>query len=107
MVDIESRRNSKGICRECREACSGYDHLLPREFHFIGLWGYRVIFCYTPRRVECIKHGIHVEYMPWADGKSDITNVFRLFIAHWAKKLSWKEVGEAFKVGWGQVMDSV
>jgi len=107
VVDIERRRNSKGICRECKKPCPGYDHLLLREFHFIGLWGYRVIFCYTPRRVECFKHGIHVEYMPWAEGKSDITNVFRLFIAHWAKKLSWKEVGEAFKVGWGQVMDSV
>jgi len=106
-VDIESRKNSKGLCMECRKPCSGYDHLERREFYFIGLWGYNVRFYYTPRRVECPEHGIRVEYLPWAEGKSNITNVFRLFIAHWAKKLSWKEVGEAFKVGWGQVMESV
>jgi transposase len=107
VVDIECRRNSQGKCRECKEACPGYDHLPTREFQFIVLWGYRVIFRYTPRRVECAEHGIHVEYMPWAEGKSSITNVFRQFIAHWAKKLSWKEAGEAFKVGWGQVYESV
>lgn len=107
VVDILHRIKSKGLCPECLQGCPTYDHQDQRIFHFIPLLGYRVEIYYEPRRVTCSVHGIHVEHMPWADGKSTLTNAFKLFMAHWAKKLSWKEVGEAFRVRWHQVMESV
>lgn len=107
VIDLESRRNSKGECPECKKKCPTYDHQNERSFQFIPLWGYKVEIHYEPRRVKCSEHGIHVEYMPWAEGKSTLTNAMKLFVAHWAKKLSWKEVGEAFKVGWHHVAEGV
>lgn len=107
VIDLMSRKNTKGKCMKCRHPSPTYDHQKKRVFLFIPLWGYKVEIHYAPRRVECLVHGIHVEYMPWANGKSVLTNTMKLFIAHWAKKLSWKEVGETFKVGWHQVMEAV
>ena len=107
VIDLLPRINSKGLCPTCKESCPTYDHQTKRIFHFIPLWGYRVEIHYKPRRVECCDHGIHVEQMPWAEGKSTLTNAMKFFIAHWAKKLSWKETGEAFKVGWHHVAEGV
>lgn len=107
VIDIEPRKNSKGECPKCKERCSTYDHQSERIFQFIPFWGYNVEIHYIPRRVNCTVHGIHVEYMPWAEGKSILTNVMKLFVAHWAKKLSWKEVGEVFNVGWHHVAEGV
>lgn len=107
VIDLLPRINSKGLCPECKKGSPTYDHQSERKFQFIPLWGYKVEIHYNPRRVECPEHGIHVEYMPWAEGKSTLTNAMKLFVAHWAKKLSWKEVGEAFKVGWHHVRDGV
>ena len=59
------------------------------------------------RRVQCPRHGIVVESLPWADGKSPITKPFKLFLAHWARRLSWKEVAMQFRVSWQNVFESV
>ena len=107
VVDIESKMNSKGLCPACKKSCPTYDHQSERKFIFIPFWGYSVKLHYIPKRVDCLEHGIHVEYMPWADGKSTLTNAMKLFIAQWAKKLSWKEVSETFKVGWHHVVEGV
>ena len=45
--------------------------------------------------------------MPWVDGKYRLTNAYSWFLAGWAKRLSWKEVGEAFHTTWYHVFCSV
>jgi transposase len=76
-------------------------------FSFIPLWGFKVEFSYAPRRIECNLCGVKVEWMPWADGNSHLTNAFKIFLARWAKRLSWKEVGEIFNVSWDTVRQSI
>jgi transposase len=107
VVSIHRRKNSKGLCSRCQEPSPGYDRLGARRFRFVPLWGYIVEFLYAPRRVQCPRHGIVVEALPWADGKSPITQPFKLFLAHWAKHLSWKGVSVQFQVSWRNVYDSV
>jgi len=106
-VEINARKNSKGQCSECNAKCPTYDHLKERIFLFISIWGYRVIFVYKPRRIQCKEHGIKVEYMPWANGKSSICEPLKLLLAHWAKQLSWKQVADEFKVSWIHVFEAV
>ena len=106
-VEIEPRKNSKGLCSICGRKCSGYDSLSERRYEFIPMWGIKVFFIYTPRRVECPFCGVVVERVPWADGKHSLTNSFRFFLSKWAKKLSWKEVAESFNVSWEHVFRSV
>jgi len=57
--------------------------------------------------VSCKKCGIKVEAVPWSDGKSKLTTPLKLFLARWARKLSWKEVAESFNVSWESVFRSV
>jgi transposase len=59
------------------------------------------------RRVECRNYGVVVEEVPWGDGKYQLTRAYMLFLARWARKLSWKETAEAFHTSWDQVCDAV
>ena len=48
-----------------------------------------------------------VEEVPWSDGKHQLTRAYMLFLARWARKLSWKETAEAFHTSWDKVCDAV
>jgi transposase len=45
--------------------------------------------------------------MPWVSGKHRLTEAYTWFLASWAKRLSWKEVAEAFRTTWDHVFCSV
>ncbi len=47
------------------------------------------------------------EHLPWAQGKHELTTAYMQYLAHWAKKLSWKEVAVSFKTSWEKVFHSV
>lgn len=106
-VEIQPRKNSKPECPTCGRRCPQYDTQPSRKFEFIPLWGIRVFFEYRPRRVSCPKHGVVVEFMPWARGKSHSTIAHMLFLAEWARVLSWKEVSRRFKTHWHNVYEAV
>jgi transposase len=106
-VAILARKNTEGICSGCQRPAPGYDRLQERKFEFIPLWGFLVFFIYRMRRVACPACGIKVEEVPWADGKHQQTKTYMQFLAHWAKKLSWKEVAESFQTSWPKVFYAV
>jgi hypothetical protein len=77
-----------------RPQCAGYghrgpqhDHLAPRRFEFVPLWGLRVFFLYMMQRVDCRRCGVTVEQVPWADGKlGDLVTTdeqARTFVRRW------------------------
>ena len=107
IVEISARRGSRGLCGSCGREAPGYDHTKERKFRFIPLWGYDVDFIYRPRRVHCPDHGVVVELLPWADGKSPICEPFKIFLAYWAKLLSWQGTARQFRVPWQNVFESV
>ena len=106
-IDVIPRRNSHAICSCCGKPAPLYDHLTRRRFEFVPLWGYRVFLVYLMRRVNCTDCGVKVEQVPWAKGKHELTDVYQQFLAHWAKKLSWKEVAVSFRTSWGKVFRAV
>lgn len=106
-VDVEPRANSRPVCSECGRERPGYDRLPARRFEFVPLWGIKVFLVYAPRRVDCPTCGVRVERMPWATGKHHLTQTYAWFLAGWAKRLSWKEVAEAFCTSWDSVFRSV
>jgi transposase len=106
-VDVVPRKNSKPHCSNCGIRCSGYDRLPKRRFEFIPFWGFSIYLVYARRRVSCKVCGIVVEHLPWADGKNQLTKVYMQYLAHWAKKMSWKEVATSFKTSWEKVFKSV
>jgi transposase len=106
-VRLWPRKGARPTCSGCQQRGPGYDHLEERRFEFIPLWGYLVFFLYRMRRVDCHSCGVLVEQVPWANGKHQLTRVYMQFLAHWARKLSWKEVAESFQTSWEKVFDSV
>lgn len=106
-VWMNHKKRSKGKCPECKKPCPRYNYQIVRYFKFISFWGYTIRLAYKPRRINCKKHGIVTEHMPWANGKSPITKAFSLVISNLAKKLSWKETAEFYKISWHHVFISV
>ena len=45
--------------------------------------------------------------MPWAEGKNQLTTTYQMFLARWAKLLSWKQVARSFRTTWDNVFRSV
>lgn len=106
-VCIAERANGKPFCSGCGRQCSGYDRLPERRFEFIPIWGFHVYFLYSRRRVQCKRCGIIAEQLPWAEGKHQLTKAYMLYLANWAKILSWKDVAVSFKTSWEKVFHSV
>lgn len=104
---IQPRRNGKVHCSGCGKAGKVYDALETRLFDFVPLWNIPVQFEYRMRRVNCPDCGVKVEKVPWANGKSHTTKAFELFLAQWARKLSWKETARSFGTCWDTVYRSV
>ena len=67
-----------------------------------------VIFLYAMRRVRCQQcQRVVVERVPWVEGKDQHTIYYSLFLATWARRLSWQEVARIFSTSWHSVYTSV
>ena len=107
VAKIRPRKNGKVLCSGCGNARPLYDRRDERRFDFVPLWNIPVYLEYRMRRVDCPECGVRVEKVPWADGKSHTTKAYQLFLARWARKLSWKETAESFGTSWDTVFRSV
>jgi len=96
-VDVRPRRGSRPFCSGCGR----------RRFTFVPLWAIGVYLLYAMRRVNCPRCGVTVEMVPWAAGKRHLTHAYAVFLARWARRLSWREVGSIFRTSWENVFRSV
>jgi len=106
-VKVSERKGCRGICAGCGTEGPGYDRQPERQWNFIPIWGLLVVLVYALRRIDCALCGPTIERVPWATGKHQTCDVFRLFLAQWARMLSWAEVARIFHVGWADVFGSV
>ena len=106
-IFVRSRRGSRPVCSGCDRPGTAYDHLSLRRFEFVPLWGCMVVMLYHMRRVDCRTCGVRVEAVPWGVGKHQLTKAYMLFLAHWARKLSWQETARSFRSTWEKVCQSV
>lgn len=95
-MDIKPRANCQPICSGCGKKRRGYDNLVARRLKLVALWIMAVFFVHAMRRFKRPTRGIVVERVPWAEGKRQLTTSYRLFLARWAKRLSWMDTEVAF-----------
>src|ERR1700739_4060174 len=105
--DARPRRGAEPMSRGCPRRGTAYDQLSLRGFEFIPVWGFAVLLLYRMRRVDCRACGVRVEELPWAIGKHQLTKAYMVFLAHWARKLSWKETALSFRTSWDKVCQAV
>jgi transposase len=101
------RKGSKPICSVCGKKRPGYDRLKTRRFEYVPLWAIAVFFVYALRRVNCPTCGVVAERVPWGCGKNTQTKSYRVFLATWAKRISWKEVATVFGTSWDSVYRAI
>jgi transposase len=107
-IVVRPRRGSAAICSRCHQPAPGYDQLAERRFEFIPLAGFLVFLLYAMRRVNCHRcSAVVVEEVPWGDGKHTLTKAYMLFLARWARRLSWEETAGVFRTSWDKVFDTV
>jgi len=106
-VEIRSRKRSRAYCSGCGRRGPTYDHLPARRFAFVPLWAIPVFLIYALRRVDCPRCGVTIELVPWGEGKRPVTRAYAVFLARWARRLSWRETAEVFKTSWESVCRSV
>ncbi len=108
IAGVRPRTNSKARCSGCSKPAPGYDRSsMVRLFEFVPIWGILIYLSYSMRRVDCRTCGVKVEQVPWAQGKNACCDVYRIFLASWAKRLSWKETARCFRTSWDTVFRSV
>ncbi len=106
-VDVHPRRGAAAVYSGCHKPAPGYDHLSGGRFEFFPFWGFLVFLLYRRRRVDCRSYGVVAEELPWSDGKHQSTKAHMIFLACWARKLSWLETAETFHTSWDRVCDAV
>ena len=107
VIDIIPRRNSRPVCPECNKRRNVYDRQPQRLFEYLPIWSFKSYFRYAPRRVNCPACGVKVEAMPWGYGKERMTFSYQVYLARWAKRLSWKETADIFETSWDTVFRAV
>lgn len=107
LVAMRPHGRSRPICSGCGRKGPCYDRLRERWFEFVPLWAIPVFLVYAMRRVDCPWCGVKVERVPWSEGKHQTTLSYRIFLASWAKRLSWKETSLIFGTSWDTVFRAV
>ena len=107
-VLIKPRKNGKPLCQSCKKEASVYDtSQTPRKFESVPFLKYQLFFLYSRRRVQCSFCGVKAEFLPWADGKHQLTTFYMKYLADWCRHLSWKETANKFHTSWHKVFESV
>jgi transposase len=106
-IKLEPHGGIRGRCSQCQRPAPGYDRLPERRWQSVPLWGIPTYYYYAPRRVECGEHGVIIEHLPWSEGKRPVTCAMMVFLARWARRLSWRETAQVFGTSWEAVYRSV
>jgi transposase len=107
VIQVLPRKNSLPFCSGCLRRGRPYDQLKGRRFEFVPVRGLLVFLAYRMRRVDRPRCGVAVAMVPWCDGKNRLTTTYRGFLASWARRPSWGEVGSIFRTSWDSVCRAV
>lgn len=91
-------------CPICGCRCDVYDRkAAPRRWRAMDLARSKCFLEYAPCRVNCPKHGIHVEQVPWARPNSRFTRDLEDWIACLTIRCTTSAVAELARVEWHSV----
>jgi transposase len=108
-ADLRPRQGSRGRCSGCGRRGPTYDTQPARRFELVPLWGLAVTLRYAPRRIHCPHCGVKIEHLPWSPpgSKTPMTLAYLVYLASWARLLSWKQTAQRFGVSWESVYRAV
>jgi len=104
-VHIRPIRRNQCRCPICKQKCPGYDYQSEKEswWRAANLNGVPVILYYRRQRIQCPKHGVLSEWLPWVDGESRFTESFNNEVAWMALQMSKLAVSILMGINWRTV----
>lgn len=107
VIHMDRIRRRRLSCGQCGQRGRVRDRLPERRWRHVPLWGIPVEIVYRPCRVNCPECGIKVESIPWAQGKSPLSQPLIVTLATWSRLLAWDVVARLFGVCWSTVRAAV
>jgi transposase len=105
-ISVQPRRGSAPICSRCIRRHPATTDSPNGALSSFPCGGFSSSF-YMPCGASIAVAAKPSRKFPWGNGKHQLTNVYMLFLARWARRLSWKETAEAFRTSWDKVLDAV
>ena len=105
LVYVRPYKSQQHKCPLCMKMAPVYDYKQKHESWWRGpnLGGIPTVLLYRSCRVNCREHGVHTEYLPWADGSSRFTKEFNDEVTWMAGKLSRDNISRYLGVSWETV----
>jgi len=98
-----ARRARRHRCPKCRFSTkAGYDHR-DRDWRHVALGKWRVKVRSTLFRIECPRHGVISEAVPWADHESRFTRDFEDVVAWLTREANHTAVSGFLHIAWRTV----
>lgn len=94
---------------KCYKQYPGYDtkRTTYSKWRTLDCFGVPTYLIYRPQRIQCDKHGVVTEYIPWADGKSRFTSEFNDTVTFMTGRASIGTIAEFFDISWETVGECV
>lgn len=97
-------------CGRCRRLAPGYDRRPLRWWRHLAFGQTVVRLAYSPRRVDCPRCGVRVEWIPWGDPASRFTGAFEELVAYLAQITDKTQAAKLTGIAWatvGSIVDRV
>lgn len=93
-----------GTCPECGAVCRVYDHSPGRKWRHLDTMQFETFLYCEPPRVECKKHGVKTQSLPWAGKHSRFTQMFEAFAINVIlASRSLQDAGKLLRLSWDQL----
>ena len=97
----------KPRCSGCGHTCPSYDRARGRRWRHLDVAGMKFVLRYRTRRVDCVRCGVVVEYVPWAEVGSWFTRPFEDHVGYLAQRSDKTSVSALMRVAWATVGDII
>ena len=94
-------------CSSCGYTCPGYDRAKARKWRHMDAAGMKLYLRYDTRRVDCVRCGVTVEHLPWADVGVWFTRPFEDHVGYLAQRSDKTTVSSLMRVAWTTVGDII
>jgi transposase len=97
----------KPRCSSCGHTCPGYDRAKGRKWRHLDVAGMKLFLRYCTRRVDCVRCGVTVEHLPWADVGAWFTRPFEDHVGYLAQRSDKTTVSNLMRIAWTTVGDII
>lgn len=90
-------------CSSCGFASGSYDQTKDRRWRHLDAAGMKLYLRYDTRRVDCVRCGVTVEHLPWADVGAWFTRPFENHVGYLAQRSDKTTVSKLMRIAWTTV----